>query len=187
MSFGNFHRVHINSILEPTLRLTDLDVITAHLALAHLAILGKSPVFETVTPYPLSGLGMLKLIPELHGDFVIAKCEKFLAKAIFFLNLPFASQELNYGFGSAEEVVSVAPDAVWSVSLRGVVSMKTRERILKRVEGCQAIEHNKIEKGVCEAQNMKALAHMIYLCNVFRVSTGFDQHLRTPNHNRRSH
>jgi hypothetical protein len=148
VSFGDFHRVHVNSIFEPTLGLADLDVVTTHLPLAHLAILGKSPVFETITPHPFSGLGVLELIPELHRDLVIAECEQLLAEAVFFLYRPFASQKVDDGFSPAEEVVSVTPDAVCSVSLRGVVSTRSKGLHLEGVENCQAIEHNKIENGV---------------------------------------
>lgn len=129
MSLGNLHRVHINSILEPTLSLADLDVVTTHLSLAHLAVLGKGPVFETITPHPLSGLDVFELIPELHRDLVVAKSEQLLAEAIFLLYSPFASQKADNGLSPAEEVVSIAPYAVWSISLRDVFSTRSWDRI----------------------------------------------------------
>lgn len=44
----------------------DLDIITAHLTLAHLAIFRERPILETVTPLPLHPIvGVLILIPEL--------------------------------------------------------------------------------------------------------------------------
>lgn len=143
VSFGNFHRVHINSTLKPTLSLADFDVVTTHLSLTHLAILGESPVFKTITSHPFSSLGMLELIPELHGDLIAAECEEFLAKAILFLDRPFASQEVDDSLSAAEKVVSVSPDAIWSVGLGDVVSTRSREQELRRVYSCQAVEHNR--------------------------------------------
>jgi hypothetical protein len=117
MRFGDLHRVYIDALLEPSLGLADLDVVTTHLALAHLAILGKSPIFEAITSRPLARLGVLKLIPELHGNLVIAKSEQFFAEAVFFLYRPFASQEVDDSFSPAEKVVSVTPDATRSIGL----------------------------------------------------------------------
>jgi hypothetical protein len=117
MRFGNLHRVYVDAFLEPSLGLADLDVVTTHLTLAHLAILGKSPIFETVASRPLACIGVLELIPKLHGNLVIAKGEQFFAETIFLLYRPFASQEVDDGFRSAEEVVSVAPDAIRGVGL----------------------------------------------------------------------
>jgi hypothetical protein len=117
MRFGDLHRVYVDAFLEPSLGLADLDVITTHLSLAHLAILGKCPVFETITSRPLASLSVLELIPELHGNFVVAKGEQFFAETVFLLYRPFASQELDDGFRSAEEVVSVTPDAIRGVGL----------------------------------------------------------------------
>ena len=140
MRFGNLHRVHVDALLEPSLGLADLDVITAHLSLAHLAILGKSPVFETITSRPLASLGVLELVPELHSNLVITKGEQLLAKAIFLLYRPFASQELDNGFSSAEEVVSVTPDTIWSIGLEDLIRARLSERKLcRRNSNCQSI------------------------------------------------
>jgi hypothetical protein len=117
MRFGNLHRVYVDAFLEPSLSLADLDVVTTHLPLAHLAIFGKSPIFETITSRPLARLSMLELIPELHSNLVVTKGEQFLAQTIFLLYRPFASQEVDDGFRSAEEVVSVTPDAIRGVGL----------------------------------------------------------------------
>jgi hypothetical protein len=121
MRFGDLHSVHVDALFEPSLGLADLDVVAAHLSLAHLAILGESPVFETITSSPFARLCVLELIPELHSNLVITKGEQFLAKAIFLLYRPFASQELDNGFSSAEEVVSVTPDTIWSIGLGDMI------------------------------------------------------------------
>jgi hypothetical protein len=117
MRFGNLHRVHVYALLEPSLGLANLDVVTTHLSLAHLAILGKSPVFESVTSRPLARLGVLELIPELDGDLVISKGKQFFAEAVFLLYRPFASQEVDDSLSPAEEVVSITPDTVRGVGL----------------------------------------------------------------------
>jgi len=124
MRFGNLHRIHVDALCEPSLRLIDLDVVTTHLSLAHLAILGKSPIFETITSHPLARLGVFELIPELHGDLVIAKGKQFFAETVFLFYRPFLGQELDNIFGPAEEVVSVAPDAIRCVSLEDQVRAK---------------------------------------------------------------
>jgi hypothetical protein len=117
MRFGNLHRVHVNALLEPSLVLTDFNVVTTHLSLAHLAIFGKSPIFETITSDPLARLGMLELIPELNGDLVVTESKQFFAEAVFLFYRPFASQEVDDSFSSAEEVVSVTPYAIRGVGL----------------------------------------------------------------------
>ena len=124
MRFGNLHRVHVNTLPEPSLGLIDLDVVTTHLSLAHLAVLGKSPVFETITSHPLARLGVLELVPKLHGDLVIAKSKQFLAETVFLFYRPFLGQELDNIFGPAEEVVSVAPDTIRCISLGDQVRAK---------------------------------------------------------------
>ena len=73
MRFGYLHRVHVDTLPEPSLGLINLDVVTTHLSLAHLAILGKCPVLETITSHPFARLGVLEFIPELHSNLVIAK------------------------------------------------------------------------------------------------------------------
>jgi hypothetical protein len=121
MRFGNLHRVHVDALLEPSLGLADLDVVTTHLSLAHLAIFGKSPVFETITSHPLACLGVLEFVPELHGNLVVAKGEQFFAETVFLFGRPFTSQELDNGFSAAEEVISVAPDAIRGICLQEVI------------------------------------------------------------------
>jgi len=127
MRFGNLHGIHINALLEPSLGLANLDVVTAHLSLAHLAIFGKSPVFESVTSHPLACIGVLELIPELHGNLVVAKGKQFLAKTVFLFYLPFAGEELDDGFCPAEKVVSVTPDTIWGVGLWNVIRARPLE------------------------------------------------------------
>ena len=117
MRFGNLHRVYVDALPEPSLGLIDLDVVTTHLSLAHLAVLGKSPIFETITSHPLACLGVLKLVPELHGDLVIAEGKQFFAETVLLFYRPFLGQELDNIFSPAEEVVSVAPDAIRCISL----------------------------------------------------------------------
>lgn len=117
MRFGDLHPVHVDALSKPPLRLIDLDVVTAHLSLAHLAILGKGPVFETVTSHPLARFGVLELIPELHGNLVVTKGEQFLAEAVLLFYRPLLGQEFYDVFGAAKEVVSVAPDAIRGISL----------------------------------------------------------------------
>jgi hypothetical protein len=117
MRFGNLHRVYIDALLEPSLGLADLDVVTTHLSLAHLAIIGKSPIFESITSRPLARLGVFKLIPELHSNLVISKGKQFFAEAVFLFYRPFASQEVDDSFSPAEKVVSVTPDAIRSICL----------------------------------------------------------------------
>lgn len=117
MRFGNLHRIHVYALFEPSLGLANLDVVTTHLSLAHLAILGKSPVFKTVTSRPLARLGMLELIPELNGNLVVTEGKQFFAEAVLLFYRPFASQEVDDGFGPAEEVISITPDTIRGVGL----------------------------------------------------------------------
>lgn len=127
MRFGYFHRVHVNALLEPSLVLSDLDVVTTHLSLAHLAILGKSPILKTITSNPLARLGVLELIPELNSNLVVTKGEQFFAETVFLLYRPFTSQKLEDSFSTAEEVVSVTPDAIRSVGLWNVIRARPLE------------------------------------------------------------
>ena len=52
----------------------NLNIVAAHLPLTHLPVFGERPVLKTIAPLPLHTIvGVLELIPELHGDFVISK------------------------------------------------------------------------------------------------------------------
>jgi hypothetical protein len=89
---------------------TDLDIVTAHLTLAHLAVFRKRPVLETVTPLPLHAIvGILIFIPDsmscgtgrsryldlpkLDGNLVICKGEQLFPQTVALLFLPFLGQE----------------------------------------------------------------------------------------------
>ena len=111
MRLRNFHRVHIRSISEPASLFPNNDIVTAHLPLPHLAILGKRPVFQPVTPLPFHAIVcILILVPELHSDFVILETEELLAQAIVLLLLPLGGEEgMNFGMAGQEDV-AIAPD-----------------------------------------------------------------------------
>lgn len=64
---SNVHSVNIHAILEPTLFLTNLDVVSTHLSLLHQAVLVKSPILESIASPPLTII-VMKFIPKLHGD-----------------------------------------------------------------------------------------------------------------------
>lgn len=116
MLFTNCNLIDIHPVLEPPLRLGNLDIVPAHLPLAHPAILGERPVLEPVAPLPLQGVVLvLVLIPELYGDLVIAECEELLPQLVVLLLFPFLSQELDYCGSTDEKLVPVAPDGVRSV------------------------------------------------------------------------
>jgi hypothetical protein len=103
----------------PTLtRFADLNIIPTHLPFSHLSILGKRPVLEAVTTLPLHAIMcILELVPELHGDLVVRKSEKLLAKAIAFLLLPLFCEKLFNAGGSDNERRPISPDAVRCVGL----------------------------------------------------------------------
>lgn len=67
MPLAYVDRVHVDAVLEPTLPVGDLDVVAAHLPLAHQAVVGKGPVLQAVRPPPLPFL-VVPLVPELDGD-----------------------------------------------------------------------------------------------------------------------
>lgn len=114
MLLPNHHRININTGLKPPLRILDGDVVPAHLALAHEAVGGESPVLEAVRAPPLAG-GIVPLVPELHGDLIIAEGEQLLAQPVSMLALPFLRQERGDGVPALEERGAVAPDAVGRV------------------------------------------------------------------------
>ena len=135
MSLTDIHLVHVHPIFEPSsypeisrgivpytcsrlTRLLDLNIITTHLPLAHLPILCKRPILQTITPLPLHPImRILILIPELDRDLVLEEREQLLAKSVVLLFLPFLGQEVFDCGGSGKERVAVSPDAVGGVRL----------------------------------------------------------------------
>ena len=78
--------VDINSLLEPSLSVSELNVISAHLSLPHSPILGKSPVLKPIGPPPLSSL-IVPFIPELDGNliyFLSAKLRRQKSYSIYY-------------------------------------------------------------------------------------------------------
>jgi hypothetical protein len=52
-------------------RFGDVDVVAAHLPLAHLSVLSKGPVFKAVAAFPLHPImRVLELVPKLDSNFV---------------------------------------------------------------------------------------------------------------------
>lgn len=82
----------------------DLDIIAAHLPFAHLPIVGKGPVFETIAALPFQAIvGVLVLIPELDSNLVLGKSEQLLAQSVVLLFLPLLGQEVLNRCCTAEE------------------------------------------------------------------------------------
>lgn len=97
---------------------TNLDVIPAHLALAHLSILRECPILETVTPFPLHAIvSILVFIPKLDSDLVVCKSEELLSQAIITLLLPLLSEELLDGGSSDDEGGPITPDGFRCIGL----------------------------------------------------------------------
>lgn len=59
------YTVHIHAFFEPALLVGNLDIVAAHLSLAHESVGCEGPVFEPVRPVPLAGL-IMPLVPELY-------------------------------------------------------------------------------------------------------------------------
>jgi len=99
-------------------RLLDLNIVTTHLSLAHLPILCKRPILETITPLPLHPImRILILVPELDRDLILREREQLLAKSVVLLFLPFLGQKVFDCGGPGKEGVAVSPDAVGGVCL----------------------------------------------------------------------
>lgn len=64
---SNVHSVDIHAILEPTLLLVDLDVVSTHLPLLHQSILVKGPILESIASPPLTII-VMKFIPKLDSN-----------------------------------------------------------------------------------------------------------------------
>lgn len=122
--FTDWDFIHVNTVNKPspfTIPVRpEKQIITAHHALAHLSRFSvKGPILQPIAPLPTHPVRcVLVLVPELHGDAIIAERKEFLAKAIVVLSLPFGCQKLNNILGAREERGSVTPDARRSISLR---------------------------------------------------------------------
>lgn len=121
MFLSNFHSIDIHVLLEPSLQLVNLHIIAAHHSLLHLPVLVESPVLESIcsSPHSLALLCELRvavLIPELHCNLVLGKCEGLFAQAIVEFSRPFRFQEINDCGAAADERRPIAPDGVWRVS-----------------------------------------------------------------------
>lgn len=114
MLLRDLNGIYIDAVLEPALGLGDGDVVGAHLALAHEAVLREGPVLEAVGAPPLP-LGIVPLVPELHGDAVPGEGEQLLAQPVPLLALPLARQERPDLVPPPQELVTVAPDRVLRV------------------------------------------------------------------------
>jgi len=124
MLLGDVDSIHINTIFEPPLVFGYQNIISAHLPLAHSAVLSERPVLKTVTPLPLHAImRVLILVPELHRDLVIGECEQLLAQAVVLFLLPFLGQEVNNRICAREESVAVPPDGVGCVRFRACNGM----------------------------------------------------------------
>jgi hypothetical protein len=93
------------------------DIIPRHLALPHLSrLVVKSPVFQSVATLPFHlVIGILVLVPELHGNAVVGEGKQFLSQTVRLFLLPFLGQELFDLVGAFDELVPVPPDCVWGV------------------------------------------------------------------------
>ena len=115
MLLRNVDNVDIDTFLAPPLILGDGDLIATHLPLPHPAVSSKGPVLEAIATFPQACIPVKVLVPELHSNLIVAKSEKLLPQAIVRLPGPFAGQESDDGVGAGEKLVSVSPDAVFSV------------------------------------------------------------------------
>lgn len=143
MLFFDGNRVDVNSILKPSFLVRYLDVVAAHLPLAHESVLGKRPVLQAVRPPPLAAL-VVPLVPELDrnlslgwlaidsclgpsgisrldwltqaADFVLSEGKELLPQAIAVLFSPLLGQEVDDLVAAVDELVAVPPDGVWGVS-----------------------------------------------------------------------
>jgi hypothetical protein len=61
-------------------------------------------------------MGVLILVPELHGDLITIECEEFFAESVRFLLLPFRGQKGDDLLGAFDEQVAVTPDAVGRIA-----------------------------------------------------------------------
>lgn len=129
MLLPNLHSININPVPKPPPLLPNLNIIPTHLPFPHPPILSKSPVLKPIAALPLHPIvGILVLVPELDGNFVVRESEKFLAQAVGFFFFPLRGKEGDYGVCALEEVGAVAPDGVGGVGFGdgGGISLKLK-------------------------------------------------------------
>jgi len=116
MLLADLNQVHIHAVLEPSLRVRELDIIATHLPLPHPPVLRKRPVLKTITTLPLHAIvGILILVPELDCDLVVGESEQLLAKLVALLLLPLLGQEVDDLDVALEEGAAIAPNTVVSI------------------------------------------------------------------------
>ena len=96
--------------------LVDLNIVTAHLALAHLAIFRERPVLQTIASFPLHlVMRILILIPELYSDLIVGEGKELFAKAVILLFVPLLGQKMLNCSCTREERGAIPPNAVGSI------------------------------------------------------------------------
>lgn len=72
--------------------------------LPHLSVWGKGPILQAVAPLPLHAVvGILELIPELYGNFVVGKGKELLAQPVVLFPLPLLGQQFLNGCRALKE------------------------------------------------------------------------------------
>lgn len=92
---------------KPLTSFTDLNVVPAHLALPHLAILRERPILEAIAPLPLHVVISIlvfipgpvswrvphrdspSIAPELDSNLIVRESEKLLSQTVALLPFPF--------------------------------------------------------------------------------------------------
>lgn len=134
MLLPNHHSININPIPKPPPLLPNLNIVPTHLPLPHPPILSKSPILKPVASLPLHSIvGILILVPELHGNLVVRESEEFLAQAVGFFFLPFRCEEGDDGVCTLEEVGAVAPDGVGGVGFGDGGGISLKFQMMSRV------------------------------------------------------
>jgi hypothetical protein len=131
--------INIDTILEPSFSIRDLDIISTHLSLPHPSILLESPIFKTITSIPLPSLIVI-FIPKLDCDLGMDKClhcsccqgkrvhtlytylvicesKQFLPEPVSIFAGPFLGQKIDDLNMSFEKGVTVAPDGIFRVGV----------------------------------------------------------------------
>lgn len=89
MRLGDLNLIYIYALPEPPLLLRNLNIIAAHLSLAHSPIFRERPILEAIATLPLHGvIRVLVLVPELHGDFAVREGEQLFPQLIAVLSIP---------------------------------------------------------------------------------------------------
>lgn len=124
MLLSDLNLIHIHALPEPPLPLCELDVVPTHHALPHPAVGRKRPVLQPIAPLPLHPVvRVLVLVPELHGDAVVAEGEELLAQLIVALFLPLGREESDDGVRPAEKRRAVAPYGVGGVCFGDILGV----------------------------------------------------------------